>query len=361
MRRPSRQAIPPPRQSRILTLMVVDNVPLKSAAWARLELARKRLTKATADLHRHEKEDEPAYRSWMFATCPALLSEIRDLNAQCEGKSALIADVEAQARRQGRPAAVIWQACKAQLTSVGKEGFQAEASEDDENEDDGDEEEAAKQATDEMIEEFLRDAGIDPLSPEAEMMRDLGQAFFHPPGAREPSRDAKEIYRRLVQRLHPDRGGPWSSEREALWHEVQRAWDAQDADWLARLEAELEIAAETLTPESDLGRLAEALRQIEAARRDTERKLRRYRKSPAWRFTLESRRPGEVEALVSTLRTERDQLKLHLDNLNAVFARWEKPLGQARAKQKNEAKLLTAGKTTRRMTAGREKLKSRED
>lgn len=353
MRRLSRNVVPPPRRARSSALVVVDSGVLKNAAWDRLGRARKRLTKATADLHRHEQEDEPAYRRWMFASRPALLSEIRDLLAQCEGKSALIADVEARARREGRPPAVVWQLYKGQLSSVGS--WSAEEAEDDDVSEDNDEE---KEAADQIIDEFLEDAGIDPLSPEAEMMRDLGHAFFRPPAIAEPAGEAKEIYRRLVQRLHPDRGGVWSLAREALWHEVQRAWKARDADWLARLESELEIAAETLTASSELGRLSAALRQIEAARRDTERKLRYYRTTPAWRFTLETRKPGDLETLTSTLQEERRELQTHLANLDAVFTRWEKPLGQARAKQKSAAKMLAPGKAARRINAGRTRLET---
>lgn len=342
---------------RVLTLLAVDNVPLRDAAWERLQLARKRLTKATAELHRHEQQDTPAYRSWMMASCPALLSEIRDLTSQCERKAGLIADVEAHARRTGKPAAVIWQLFKEQIPSAEK---QDEAEEELLSDEEQEEDEIDQHATDQIIEEFLRDEGIDPLGPEAEMMRDLGQTFRRRPPP-EPIGQAKEIYRRLVQRLHPDRGGEWSAEREALWHEVQRAWEALDADWLARLEAELEIAGATLSSTSELGRLYAAQKQIEAARRDTERKLRQYRKTPAWRFTLDPRPPRALEKLVASLEDERDRLVGHLAHLETIFARWEKPLGQARAKQRHAAKLHLSRRTTRPLAAGKDQLETKQD
>lgn len=316
-----------------VALLVVDNAPFQERAWQRLQAARIRLTKATADLHRHEQKDEPAYRSWMFATCPALLSEIRDLVTQCQAKATLVANVESLSRRHGKPPAVIWQMYKGQIPS-------GELLSDEEEE--NDEDWLAKGAdhdeeVDQLVDDFLREEGIDPLSPEAEMMRDFTREFARHdlPGEHE---EAKEIYRRLVQQLHPDRGGEWTARREALWHEVQRAWNVRDADWLSRLEAELEIVTETLSVQSALGRLYTAMREIEAARRDTERKLRQYRKTPAWRFTLKAREPAEVNRLSSSLREERNQLLSRLANLDAIFARWEKPLGLARSKQRTPVK-----------------------
>lgn len=267
----------------------------------------------------------------MFATCPALLSEIRDLVTQCQAKATLMANVESLARRHGKPPAVIWQMYKGQIPS-------GELLPDEEEDEDWPAIDDDDEGVEQVVDELLREEGIDPLSPEAEMMRDLTRGLIRHDFPNEPEEEAKEIYRRLVQQLHPDRGGEWTARREALWHEVQRAWDLRDADWLSRLEAELEIVAETLSVQSALGRLYTALREIEAARRDTERKLRQYRKTPAWRFTLRPREPAEAQTLASSLRDERAHLESRLANLEAIFARWEKPLGLARAKSRTPVK-----------------------
>lgn len=329
MRGRSRKTNDSPPRSSTVALIVVDQNPLKLAAWAKLQSARKRLGRATADLHRHEKEDEPGYRAWMASSFPALVSEIRDLMLQIQTKSALISRVQHEASRRGKAAAVVWQSYKNQRSSA-DDFFPPLNEAEDEDRDEIDDE------IDDLVDEWLREQGVDPLSPEAEEMRDFARAQRRdtPP---EPTDEAKEIYRRLVQRLHPDRGGEWTSEREALWHEVQRAWEAHDADWLSRLEAEMEISVETIGPTSALGRLLNALKEIEAARRDTEKKLRGYRKTPAWRFTLRPRTDREVADLASALRDDRDLLRAQLESLEATFARWEKPLGQARARERTVA------------------------
>src|SRR5690606_9211961 len=92
------------------------------------------------------------------------------------------------------------------------------------------------------------------------------------------------IYRRLVQRLHPDHGGEWTPARQQLWHQVQAAWDAGDVDCLARLEVEWEAAHDVLGPHSALSRLRAAVEELHAAERDLEHKFEAYHRSPAWHF-----------------------------------------------------------------------------
>jgi hypothetical protein len=145
------------------------------------------------------------------------------------------------------------------------------------------------------------------------------------PDAAAAARDAKSIYRRLVQHLHPDRGGEWTTPRQRLWHEVQQAWAATDADWLARLEIEWETANEILGPTSSISRLRRAIEELSGAQRDTERKLRYYRRSEHWRFTLaEKKRPVLAARTEENFHYDHAVLQQQLDYLNRTIAAWEK-------------------------------------
>jgi len=150
-----------------------------------------------------------------------------------------------------------------------------------------------------------------------------------------PPPEARDLYRRLVQHLHPDRGGEWTPARERLWHEVQQAWAARDADWLARLEIDWETANDTLSPDSSLSRLRRAIAELHAARRDTEHKLRAYRQSPAWRFTLsEKKRPKLHRRLETELHEDLTALQRQLAYLQSTIAIWESPLPSRRKARK---------------------------
>ena len=145
-----------------------------------------------------------------------------------------------------------------------------------------------------------------------------------------PSLDAREIYRRLVQRLHPDRGGSWTAARQHLWHEVQQAWAARDTDWLSRLEVEWETAHEVIGPASPVSRLRHAIAELRAARRDIERKLQDYRHSLPWRFTrTEAKRALLLHRTELILKRDLAALRRELRHFDTVIAAWEDDWTQA--------------------------------
>lgn len=270
-------------------LMVIDHERLQAAAWAEFHLARKQLDKATRELHRHEAIDVPAYDRWLHQTFPVLVTTLRELHAEVATKTRQVQEVLARAALSGGSLKRLWRQQK-------ERAAQPESVEEEPGSDD------------------------DTSSRRHEAHP---EDFEHAPGP-PPAPGAKEIYRRLVQRLHPDRGGKWTAAREQLWHEVQRAWAAGDADWLARLEVDWETANEVIGPKSPLSRLRRAIEELLAARRDTERKLREYRRAPPWRFT---RNEKNREALHRRTETnflhDLRFLQRQLDHLNATIAAWE--------------------------------------
>jgi hypothetical protein len=301
-------ARPPPS----LALVLIDAAPLRHAAWSEFHAARKRAEKAAADLHRHEETDTLAYERWLHATFPQLVTTLRELHAEILRKSRDINRAELEAAMYDRSVKKVWQEHRYYEANPGAwerdhpprpepPPRPENAPRDDPHDADffkdlfGDEDPRDSFAADDSPRDPFDDS--DPW----------GQ-----PRPVAPATDARDTYRRLVQHLHPDRGGEWTPARERLWHEVQQAWAARDADWLARLEIEWDTAHDQIGPDSSLSRLRRAIEELHAARRDTERKLRAYRRSPAWRFTLsEKKRP--------TLRRRLES------DLHATIAAWESP------------------------------------
>lgn len=284
-----------PVAARVTALMVIDHERLQSAAWAEFHTARKRLDKAARDLHRHEEEDVPAFTSWFHRTFPLLITRLRELHEEVATKARKVQAAQLQAAYAGGSLKRIW-----------REQKEREANP--EPIDDAQESRSRAKADDET-----GGWGEDPWSDDVDVTFGL-----------KPSRTARDIYRRLVQQLHPDRGGKWTEKRQHLWHEVQQAWSAADADWLARLEIEWETANEIIGPTSPLSRLRQAIKELHAARRDTERKLRSYRTSPEWRFTkTEKTRSALHHRVEMNFAHDLDYLQRQLDYLNATIAAWE--------------------------------------
>jgi hypothetical protein len=287
-------------------LSVIDNRPLQRDAWTNFHTVRKRLEKTARDLHRHEEIDVPAYQAWLSRTFPVWITTLRELHSEVSTKSRQVQTVIALAELTGRSVKKLW-----------REQKQYEAN----PEEFADDEDAEKDAD-------ARDDGDDFFDEDhasaRTRFRETHAADSHE-SQTPPSRTAKAIYRRLVQHLHPDRGGEWNQTRKRLWHEVQQAWAAGDADWLARLEVEWETANEILGPGSPISRLRQAITELIAARRDIERKLRAYRRSPHWRFTLSEKKRHILHARTyANFRHDVEVLQRQLEYLNRTIAVWEK-------------------------------------
>jgi hypothetical protein len=314
----------PSAQSRSRALLVIDNAPLQNAAWADYHSAQKRLTKASRDLHRHEEMDVPAYEAWVHRTFPVYVSTLRELHQEVFTKGRQVESVQAMAALTGRSVKKLWREQKEH--DADPEAFESKFHSETE-EDDYERSSRSRKSADD---DFFRD---DDRSEDSHHSRERGRFDF---GSRESrkinSKDAKDVYRRLVQRLHPDRGGEWSAARKRVWHEVQQAWAAGDVDWLTRLEVEWEAANEILGPKSPISRLRQAIEELAGARRDIERKLRDYRRAVQWRFTLSEKKREQLHRRIeANFQHDIEFLRRQLAYLNATIAAWESPLPNRRS------------------------------
>lgn len=314
-------------------LLVVDNAPLQKAAWRDLCKARKLLEKASRELHRHEEIDVPGFGAWLGATFPDLVSSARELAMQVDAKERIVSVVESEAFVTRRSPRVIWGEWQQQENGVSRNGAaRVDADGNQFGDDDFDPWSGGSESREsgKGFEAFCAEMGLDASDPlvraqYGEASRMMGYGF--PGGNCSPRLDeVREIYRRLVQQLHPDRGGEWTAQRARVWHQVQEAWAARDADRLARLEAEWEMATDLLGPTSSVGRLRAALDEIHAARRDAERQVRRFRKMPEWRFSVSPPDGWRRDELQCELERQRDRLRRQLDQLEATIAEWERPV-----------------------------------
>lgn len=337
------KAHPPVRPTGPGTLVVVDNRPLRHAAWAEYHRARKRSEKANADLRRHEDVDVPAFREWFHRTFPVEISTLRQIHEEVVLKGEQVRRVDWMSDVTGRSPQSVWREYK--------KAEQRHADRREEEVRTGQSQPRIKpdpysQDLSKLLDAFFDaessdDASFDPSGggPAGPDSSDPWDNDTDPTEDRSTDPDptspasshaasdflpAREIYRRLVQHLHPDRGGEWTPARERLWHEVQAAWAARDADWLARLESDWENAHATLQPDSPLSHLRRAIRELEAARRDVERKLRAYRKSQEWRFTTSLPQRAKLHRhLKAGLEHELQSISAYLRHLDERLASWD--------------------------------------
>lgn len=284
-------------------LVLIDQAPLQQEVWNALRISRRRLEKLSQLLHRHQELDFPSYESWLYSTFPQQMTALRDLRMEVSSTARKIKWVQHRAAIYGGSLKRLWRDQKAREANPPPTPPPAEKSDPTSDTAESEAEEPSSRRTEARWEDFqsLRGAQGQP-----------------------PSQAARDIYRRLVQYLHPDRGGEWTRSREHLWHEVQQAWAAGDADWLARLEVSWETTHELLSPTAPLSRLKKGLEETEAALRDAERALDLAKASPAWKFTA-GKEPREhlILRVDRELGTERQRLQRQLNDLHATIASWE--------------------------------------
>lgn len=280
---------------------MIDDQRLRDEAWQALQELRRRLEAATRELHQHEEVDVPAFEAWKHRTFPLHLTALRELEREVFTKAQRVQETQARAARTGLSVKRVWQDARdVHSTSTGERSRPAE-----------DEEEEPPPRRQARLEDFI------------------------PVPTPKPARAARDIYRRLVQHLHPDHGGEWTPARQQLWHEVQTAWQAGDVDWLARLEVEWEAAHELLGPRSPLSRLREAVEELHAAERDLEHKFEAYHRSPAWHFARTDGDRKELERRVEAqLGRDYRALRGQLRELNATIELWEEDWTRPRPRER---------------------------
>ena len=296
-RRPKPRAVTAPTTA----LLLIDDQPLRDEVWQRFQELRRRLEKATRELHQHEEVDVPAFEAWKHRTFPLHMTALRELEREVFTKARRVQEAQARAAHTGRSVKRVWQEVQdAHGSSAANQSRPAD-----------DEQEDTSRRRQARLEDF----------------------FPEPPP--KPARVARDIYRRLVQRLHPDHGGEWTPARQKLWHQVQAAWDAGDVDCLARLEVEWEAAHDVLGPQSPVSRLREAVEELHAAERDLEHKFAAYHGSPAWHFTRANADHKKLERRVETqLGRDYRALRAQLRDLNAKIELWEEDWTRPRPRER---------------------------
>ena len=244
-----------------------------------------------------------------------MITTLRELHEEVFTKGRKVEAVQAMSAITGRSPKKLWKEQKAY--EANPEAFDRPP-----DEDEGGAKDRRRSADDDF---FGEEDDPDSFSREAEDFFRHGFTREQAPDRNAPATiEAKTIYRRLVQHLHPYRGGEFTPVRKRLWHEVQQAWAARDTDWLSRIEIEWETANDVLGPTSPLSRLRRAIEELHAARRDTERKLRVYRSSIPWRFTLtENKRAALHRRTEANFEHDLEFLRRQLAYLNATIAAWE--------------------------------------
>ncbi len=341
-RKPVRKK-PAPRRSftRERRIIWIDQRPLREHAHTECGKIMGRLEKTRLEWRRYEAQDVPAFEKWKAQTFGALLSRIRETDAAIDENERIIEEVELEmmfgGSRSERAAyrRVMHRRAHPEEARREEEAAREERPEPDDFEQEMMFEETLRMFThmdpdrlddetyESMFEEFKRNvfgrrAGGAAEGEPPPIHEFPGQA--RPPlGAR-----VKELYRLLVRRLHPDVRADGSAEVTALWHEVQEAYEAGDAERLETLLALTDVQSQATGDHTTLGQLRAVVAELTRALRALQKSLRHARKEHAWDF---SRADHERQVwLLARLQRGYDmELRSrlgHLEEVQSIIARW---------------------------------------
>jgi hypothetical protein len=320
-----------------------------------------RLDLARAHWHHFERKDRPAFVRWRAREFGAILSEARDVEAQIRDARALVREVEMEMRRFFQSPQSAYQRIMFRRENPGLESddettgfetgtagsrrkvseFEQEAlfhewvqkflgTNPDKMDDD------AYTTTFEVFKSHmfkslreevpLPKAGTSKpeMKEEAQKKKDDQDQEYEQDQDGETMVDArvKELYRRLVRRLHPDLRADGSADVSALWHEVQEAYAASDVARMEILLALSNLRGSELDDETSVSQMSSVLAELEHSLRALEKSLLEAEEEEAWAFA----RNGPNEYL--RMRVERGlkfdltTRRRHLDVLEKTIADW---------------------------------------
>jgi hypothetical protein len=151
----------------------------------------------------------------------------------------------------------------------------------------------------------------------------------NPPEPADPEEDepstvdsrVKELYRRLVRRLHPDLRADGSTEVSALWHEVQEAYAASDVARMEILLAVSDIESRRVHDQT-FSQMQIVFVELERARRALEKSLLEAEREDAWDFARVGPSPELRQRVESQLKFDLTGRSRRLDLLSRTIAEW---------------------------------------
>ncbi|MDQ3623703.1 MAG: J domain-containing protein [Verrucomicrobiota bacterium] len=383
----------PPRRAAKITrcrwLLLIDDEPVRQAALAGYWAVEKKIARTRTQVEAFETLDVPAYQRWEARTFGTLLTELREIGSALEQKTRILDAIDNEVFWSGCSRLTAYKRVMHALHHPEPEWSEAQEGQDgaDDPEDPGfsgdapgglfgksnlppgfDVDQFDKlprrqredfrdfyEAMADMFHQFTGQKGPDleeVLREERERRRGGRRSFVEAPSidhaARRETDRIKELYRRLVRQLHPDRRGDLPPRERELWHEVQEAYRERDRERLEAVAARMEVGLNGAAGGVPVSVLLRMTRDLQRALHGLRDQLFRARKHPAWNFKkkkrdlarLEASRRRELENLLCEGRVGLAQATAALENL---AARAE----QTRAGKKGGAKRRRAGGSLR--------------
>ena len=347
MRKRNAGAKPDPSCS---VIVLLDQEPLRATVAADCTSAMARLDQVRAGWHRFERKDKPAFVRWRAREFGALLSTAREVEEQIRDAQTLVHEVEMEMRRIFQDAHSAYQRVMFRRENPSEATAEEAEFSQDRN---GAKRKVSDFEKEALFQEWVKSAlGTNPDKMDDDAYSTSFEAFKshmfrgapeEPPSPNVPRRrphrrvaeaeeekkeeavavDARvrELYRRLVRRLHPDLRADGSTAVSALWHEVQEAYLASDVARLEILLALSDIEANRMADQT-LSQLHAVRAELQRALRALEKSLREAEAEDAWDFALTGPNTDLQVRVERQLKSDLAARTQRLDLFTRTIAEW---------------------------------------
>ena len=335
--KPARRRTRAPRSGR-KDLIPLDTGKIRGKALAAHAKAERELARLTDQLKRYHERDVPGFRAWCSRTFGALLTQLRELGLAFQEKQALaneIADLvfrdklsEAAAYRE-----VMWRRANPEAAAE-KDRLREEADRRREEAAEKKRRASGKADTDRDADPWddldrlfddddADDDAFDADGDFAEFIENLfgcrGRRARTPKATGSENKTARELYRAIARRLHPDHHGHMSEVRKHLWNEAQKAHRAGDVETLRTLLAQCESGEAGLGAHTPVSVLLHLIRRLKAAMRPVRGQIRQVNRKPEWNFAVKIEDPRFVRNVEAMIREDIRHTRRGLDDLTRAL------------------------------------------
>lgn len=330
-------------------LVPVDSTAVKQAYVRQWQQAQRDFARRQQEWHRFSHEERPAYERWVGQTFGARISELRATHQKTRDLQQLLEAIEHYGEMCGQPPHAVYQellaeqqdgvslleTLSAKIRGANPPGDARPDADDEAGAGDNGGAPWAHEPFDDADDADAAAADFDDLLDTLkEMLGGHRRPKPNPKAANERQLKIRDLYRKLCRRLHPDTGGTFNAETEALWHQLQDAYEKQDLDRLEAIQAGLEIRLDPMGKHVSCSQLAAVMADLKQGVQSLRAMLGQAKQDAAWGFSHWTAREKErtAQQLAADFEHDYSLLSRQLQYLENIVKKWSKPLSKNRVR-----------------------------
>ena len=317
--------------------MRLDTHAIRNKSLKDYRKAEQNLEQLKSQLKRFREQETPGFKAWLHQTFGSLLTRQRELVQELADKQNLLLEIEdAVGRYRLSDVAayrkVLWRRAHPEEAQAEDLRFEEEQRQRQEARGREPDEESGPWDDESDMDGIFDDKDFKSVGDDA--WNDFSDFFEEMTGIRPPPRSAKrspqeersarDLYRTIVRKLHPDHHGAMSEARKNLWHEAQAAYRRRDVNALYNVLARCDSGEAGLGEHTPVSLIRRLTAQLKQAIQSTRSEIRRMKTDPAWNYEERARDPNYVRRIRSDLQSAVHLAEHDLRSVADVLAHLER-------------------------------------